>query len=1158
MSTDEAYKAETESADLDSSGPDHENDDPDYDIETSEKYGGYPLSSHEASGAGSQGAASSQDDEKSPSRKRESAADANPRSSSRTRVLPPRKARRMSRSPAAASVQAASGDGGLLPPEHWAELTRRYGNHRPTAAQQQRRYEEGRRLFNAFRRQLSDVIIKLARYSPAPQVLDSQNPLPDRGANRAAYDYAAFDLTDVEIHPADTALLVYYEHGPKTPHQQLRLAMIADAEQLREELSRYTCFEFPAGGGRPVPYSIAKVFTDPRALTRGFFMMAVRYRGKFYCIQCGHYTVVLDQHGYCIVCVFVYIRDVDPTAVPCHDRRGPNQELLCANCLAMPQVAYEARVEEYRKLQSGESKVKYSRLPSYGNSPLHVNAANVVHLHLLLRHFQITFPQTVDEAEDTARRLRQAENKYQSDRRRKRRGRSKKPMTHPDKPSAPDQTAYMRNLFTKASKEGAHHLFPERPPPPPLDAVPTPAAAERPDDAAPTAREASASAHRVDSAAAAARKAQLETARTKGLYKNLKRHHLRAVELGSSSAEQIDNFAQAVLAMEREYVKQRDRRREAQADLDTFQVVHPLREQLNFDVSLEEDEANCGLSTHSRPASSLEPGLSNRIALAGMDAPVKYEELIAACGMFGGVASGLELSGEELRTVLAMRRRGIRVLLGKPVDASRATVKLESAEPGAEPIVIAPAIVGHEEYDPTPEAGEEVLDQPPIDNAVAAGVGPKLPLGDQDGDTADENRLSTHSDLMSPTVDEAALLSYRDPATEGSDDERASSEDDERISSEDDQEQEISLQEGSHRTAVSDHNYAATADGNADSQHDVASQTEDEDDDASPAGTPPAGSRTREILNALLDTAAKVAQDHAPPSPAGSLSSDVLRQNVDLHNLSNELMKSFDIPDDVTLSLTRKNDDVDTSLELHCKASPPDRETREGACELEIKTASIQRQAGPPVAVDTGVPGGRMHRQRFTTIRQELRVISAAPVDYRPRVPRGRTIVVAAPRAPEPTQFVLPSAASAPPRVSGATRCSSAPASPSRYQGRQSVVIGPWAARAAPQHARGAVTSAAVVVAPPATPGRRSSTSAPSGTNPLLLHPVPLGPQMPSPRLSTGQGPPITYTPPVIHVRPTAEMMGAPLNIPLQDILSHIQLVVHLPTTPVSTPSSPP
>ena len=84
-------------------------------------------------------------------------------------------------------------------------------------------------------------------------------------------------------------------------------------------------------------------------------------------------------------------------------------------------------------------------------------------------------------------------------------------------------------------------------------------------------------------------------------------------------------------------------------------LVHPLREQLNFDVSLEDDEANCGLSTHSRPPSSLEPGLSKRTVLASMDAPVKYEEVIAACGMFGGVAQGLELSGEVVRTVLAMR-----------------------------------------------------------------------------------------------------------------------------------------------------------------------------------------------------------------------------------------------------------------------------------------------------------------------------------------------------------------------------------------------------------------------------------------------------------------------------------------------------------------------
>ena len=151
----------------------------------------------------------------------------------------------------------------------------------------------------------------------------------------------------------------------------------------------------------------------------------------------------------------------------------------------------------------------------------------------------------------------------------------------------------------------------------------------------------------------------------------------------------------------------------------------------------------------------------------------------------------------------------------------------------------------------------------------------------------------------------------------------------------------------------------------------------------------------------------------------------------------------------------------------------------------------------------------------------------------------------------------LPSGVSVFPRASGATRCTSAPASPSRYQGRQSVVIGPWASRVVPQHARTAVASAAAAVASPASPGRRSSASAPTGTNPFLLHPVLLGPQMPSPQLPFGQGSPITYTPPVIHVRPTAGMMGAPLNIPLQDILSHIQLVAHLPTTPVSTLSSP-
>lgn len=102
--------------------------------------------------------------------------------------------------------------------------------------------------------------------------------------------------------------------------------------------------------------------------------------------------------------------------------------------------------------------------------------------------------------------------------------------------------------------------------------------------------------------------------------------------------------------------------------------------------------------------------------------------------------------------------------------------------------------------------------RPIDDDDVAAGVGPRLPLENQGDVTAEENQPTSHGDLMSPTVDEAALLTYRDPTPE-----------EERDSRDETREQNESVHGDSLRTVVSDHNYAANTDG-ADSQTDVASQ----------------------------------------------------------------------------------------------------------------------------------------------------------------------------------------------------------------------------------------------------------------------------------------------------------------------------------------------
>ena len=328
--------------------------------------------------------------------------------------------------------------------------------------------------FRAFCEQLRLLDKRPMINRAAPQIDEAIILLPPVGANPAAFEYGVFPLADLKIDPVDVALLMYCAVEAGIQKDSLRLTLVRDGPSLRKELSRYQCFEF-TWAGHPTPHQVAHMFDD-RALRRGYFMMALFYRGHCFCVQCGHRTVKHDQHGFCVLCLYVHIRDNNIKRLPCHLLYDEAGRLICENCAAMPKGAFLKRVFEYEKIEqldkAGKRFPEPDTLPLYGWSPLHVNAASVVDIHQQLTHFGIALPTSVEQAEQAAAALKRADALYTRERRAYKRlskeNRGNKRFAQADKPNASDVAAQRRKLFEKARTAGAHILFPERLRPIPL------------------------------------------------------------------------------------------------------------------------------------------------------------------------------------------------------------------------------------------------------------------------------------------------------------------------------------------------------------------------------------------------------------------------------------------------------------------------------------------------------------------------------------------------------------------------------------------------------------------------------------------------------------------------------------------------------------------
>ena len=159
-------------------------------------------------------------------------------------------------------------------------------------------------MFETYDQQLNILVLGLGSGGPKPQRDPKNNPLPPEGSNKAALEYADFPHTDMEINPIDIALLIHCEMSEGMQADSLRLVLVRDASTLRTELSRYRLFEFTTPH-RASPHSVAMMI-DARALRRGCFMMALYYRGSYFCVHCGHLTVKYDQHGFCVLCLSLY------------------------------------------------------------------------------------------------------------------------------------------------------------------------------------------------------------------------------------------------------------------------------------------------------------------------------------------------------------------------------------------------------------------------------------------------------------------------------------------------------------------------------------------------------------------------------------------------------------------------------------------------------------------------------------------------------------------------------------------------------------------------------------------------------------------------------------------------------------------------------------
>lgn len=540
-------------------------------------------------------------------------------------------------------------------------------------------YESTRKMFETYDQQLAILVLRLGSGSPRPQRDHKDNPLPPEGTNSAALEYANFPHVDMEINPIDIALLIHCEMTESMQADSLRLALVRDASTLRAELSRYRFYEF-ATPNHASPHSVA-LMLDARALRRGCFMMALYYRGSYYCVQCGHLTVKYDQHGFCVLCLCLYIRTHRPAMRPCHLMRDSAGELLCENCAAMPLESFNKRGIEYARidgeLAGGAKPDKPETLPKYGWSPLHINAASIVDIYDKLSHFGISLPQSVDEAEVTAAMLRKAEADYARERREYNRlpkGKRGAPQfKYPSKPNSSTVGAERRKLFERARNDGdSSILFPGRPKPPPLvrvsalGTVETVSAGAIPESPS-LLRRASATIHEVQMAADRARHAQLEVARCTTLRCNLIEKYKRDQSAGLLVDEAIESArSQEVFEAEERQTRARRTRRLAQNDYDALLPAHPQIERENFDVSLELTYEDCALSSRQPPVANLAPRLAQKAEVIGTITPVKPTDAMKAYKVVG---LDVSLNAVELRDVHKATHNRVDVRICDDVDA---------------------------------------------------------------------------------------------------------------------------------------------------------------------------------------------------------------------------------------------------------------------------------------------------------------------------------------------------------------------------------------------------------------------------------------------------------------------------------------------------------
>ena len=351
---------------------------------------------------------------------------------------------------------------GELSPRHQSQPAtynrRRLLSPPPTEQDSSAAYtQHDQKLKRHYERQLEVLCQVRRRQTQTVTKHPSPAPLSPVGTNRSALQYCDFPLNDIQVHPIDVVLLIITDLRRSYSPRLLELLVIRDLHSLQRDLSRFSVHRFHDGGRR------AGHLASPRMAVRrrGVFVGVVYYRRRFYSSECTHETVELDEHGYCIYCLFVVAKAQNFTVLPCHQRFDDHGLPLCECCGAMTHEAFKKRSKRWDQLvaahKAGTQPKKPTLLPRYIWSQLHANIARVVAIHAALKRFGLAVPQSVDEAVRTAELLHARESQQDEERR------AGKPLTFPAAPQSSPAALAMRRLFERARTEGVHVLSLDRP-----------------------------------------------------------------------------------------------------------------------------------------------------------------------------------------------------------------------------------------------------------------------------------------------------------------------------------------------------------------------------------------------------------------------------------------------------------------------------------------------------------------------------------------------------------------------------------------------------------------------------------------------------------------------------------------------------------------------